>query len=67
MVLPAMQRIVRKRRPFICTVRNGLAQLGLLGCARLLTMRSENWLPVPDQRIHVLHGFGKIFLEFLHH
>jgi hypothetical protein len=39
MVLPATQSVVRRRHLFVCTVRDGLAKLGLLGCPRLLTMR----------------------------
>jgi hypothetical protein len=39
MVLLATQSVVQRRRFFVCTVRDGLAMLGLLGCPRLLTMR----------------------------
>jgi hypothetical protein len=39
MVLPAMRSIVRRRFLLFCTVRDGLAELDLLGCGRALTMR----------------------------
>jgi hypothetical protein len=42
MVLPAMRSIVRRRFLLFCTVRDGLAELDLLGCGRALTMRVED-------------------------
>jgi hypothetical protein len=34
MVLPVIRSIVRRRRLFGCTIRDGLAKLSLLGCGR---------------------------------